>query len=75
MEFMIDPSLMMRIAERYSDAQISDEKLRITGKSGDTKWEYITVLAAADDEHEEREPAPEKEKKGKGKREERDERD
>lgn len=54
MEFMIDPSLMMRIAERHSDAQISGEKLRISGK--DDKWEYITVLAAAEEEHEEREP-------------------
>jgi DNA polymerase III sliding clamp (beta) subunit (PCNA family) len=73
MEFMIDPELMRKIAERYSDAQISDEKMRITGKTTETKWEYITVLATPEERESHEEPAEEEtERKGKDKREERD---
>ena len=38
--FLISPELLKQISEKHSDAQISQEKLKITGGS----WEYCTVL-------------------------------
>lgn len=52
MEFSIPPDLLKRLAERYNKAEVSSEKMRITGKTSGTEWEYVTVLASPDEEKE-----------------------
>jgi DNA polymerase III sliding clamp (beta) subunit (PCNA family) len=49
MEFLIAPELLKHISEKYTDAQITEDKLKVLGGS----WEYVTVLGkpkAEDDE-------------------------
>jgi DNA polymerase III sliding clamp (beta) subunit (PCNA family) len=40
MEFVIAPDLLKQISEKYSDAQISEGRLKVTGGA----WEFVTVL-------------------------------
>lgn len=40
LDFLISPGLLKLISERWSDAEISDEKLKISGGG----WTYVTVL-------------------------------
>lgn len=40
LEFLIMPSLLRHISEQYSDAHISEDRLKVVGG----KWEYVTVL-------------------------------
>lgn len=40
MEFLISPLLLKHVSEKYSDAQITSSKLKVSGGS----WEYVTVL-------------------------------
>lgn len=51
MEFLIAPALLKHISENYSDAQITDIKLKVAGGG----WEYVTVLGRkpAEDEADE----------------------
>ena len=59
LEFLIAPDLLKHISEEYSDAIISEDKLRATGGS----WEYVTVLGKASDEEEgEQEEKPKRRK-------------
>ncbi len=40
MEFLISPELLRQIADKYSEALLSQDKLKISGGS----WKYVTVL-------------------------------
>jgi len=44
MSFLIAPDLLKHIAERYSDAELSKDKLKVTGGG----WDYVTVLSRKD---------------------------
>lgn len=52
MSFFIAPDLLKHISERYSEAEIEEGKLKVSGGS----WEYVTFLG---DEEEEKEEADE----------------
>lgn len=51
MSFLIAPGLLKHIATRYADAQLSDDKLKVTGGH----WEYVTVLGRPKEEQESKE--------------------
>lgn len=52
MEFLIAPALLMHVSEHYSDAQLSEGKLKVVGGA----WSYVTVLCPkTEDEPEEEE--------------------
>jgi DNA polymerase III sliding clamp (beta) subunit (PCNA family) len=51
MEFNIAPELLKHVSEKYTDAQITDGRLKVTGGS----WEYVTVLGQPKAEEEEEE--------------------
>lgn len=56
MEFNIAPEILKHISEKYTDAQITEGRLKVVGGS----WEYVTMLGvpkAEDDEEEEKEDA------------------
>ena len=44
MEFMIAPELLKHISEKYSDAQLTEDKLKVEGE----RWKYCTVLGVPD---------------------------
>ena len=48
-EFVIAPELLKHISERYSDAQIGEDRLKVVGGG----WEYVTVLGQKKDEEKE----------------------
>lgn len=48
MEFLIAPELLKHISANYSDAQLTDNKLKVVGGG----WEYVTVLGQKQDEEE-----------------------
>ena len=52
LEFVIAPELLKHICDKYSDAKISQDKLKVSGGGG---WDYVTVLGRRTNE------APEKE--------------
>ncbi len=52
MKFLIAPSLLRGISEKYSDAQISTDRLKVSGGH----WDYITVLGKAGSSEQEPEP-------------------
>lgn len=47
MEFVIAPELLKHISEKYSDAQLSENKLKVEGGG----WRYVTVLGCTDGEN------------------------
>lgn len=49
LEFLIAPDLLKHISEKYSDARISSDKLKVEGGS----WEYATVLGRPEKKKEE----------------------
>lgn len=55
MEFVIAPDLLKHISEKYSDAQLSRDKLKVEGGS----WTYVTVLGQKQDTPEEEEESDE----------------
>lgn len=55
MEFLIAPDLLKHISERYSEAQITDRKLKVVGGH----WEYVTVLGRPEDKTEQAEETTE----------------
>lgn len=57
MDFLIAPALLRHIAERYSDAALTSDKLKVSGGH----WEYVTVLARSNEEEEEQESEPSEE--------------
>jgi len=69
MEFNIAPDLLKHISEKYDEAQLVGDKLKVVGGS----WEYVTVLgrpqdpgeeeAAASTEDDEEEEKPKRKKK------------
>ncbi len=61
LEFLIAPELLKHIAERYSDAELTGDKLKVKGGS----WVYVTVLGKKTNEEEQ--PAEEPKKKAKQK--------
>lgn len=68
MEFFISPKLLCHVSETYTDAEVSDTKLKVTG----AQWVYVTVLGAADEakdpedgEEPEDDPSPKKRKQRK----------
>lgn len=45
LEFLIAPSVLKYICEKYNSCRITDEKLKAAGKDDDDRlWEYVTVL-------------------------------
>lgn len=44
MSFVIAPELLQHVAEKYQEAEITDEKLKVVGG----KWVYVTVLGASE---------------------------
>lgn len=54
-QFAIDPNLLMDISEKYTDAEISKEHIRVKGG----KWIYVSCLADPDDKEKEKEAATE----------------
>lgn len=70
MEFLIAPELLKHISEKYSDAQITEGKLKVAGHSEDNEergWEYVTVLGKPQEEKEEADDDDEKPRKSSGK--------
>lgn len=62
LEFLISPELLKHISEKYEEAELTNDKLKVT-LSG--HWEYVTVLGkpkeeGAEEAPEEAEPAPKK---------------
>lgn len=48
LEFLISPTLLHHISERYEEATIGSEKMAVRGE----RWQYVTVLGAATDKDE-----------------------
>ena len=68
MQFLIAPGLLSDIAEHYTDAEMTSDKLRMMGQEDRLRWEYITVLGSAEEPEEtaeepEEEETPKKKKK------------
>ncbi len=51
MEFLIAPELLKYISEKYSDAELSKDKLKVSGSS----WTYVTVLGRKQEEKDKKE--------------------
>lgn len=47
--FVISPELLKQISEKHSDAELTEDKLKVVGGS----WVYVTVLGRPDEEKEE----------------------
>lgn len=69
MEFAISPELLTHVSEKYKEAIICEDKLKVTGES----WEYVTVLGkpkekveAPDEDEEEEKPKKKKKKSDEG---------
>jgi DNA polymerase III sliding clamp (beta) subunit (PCNA family) len=50
LRFFISPDLLAHLSEHYSDAQISDERLKVEGEN----WVYVTVLGKPNAEEREK---------------------
>lgn len=62
MQFLIAPELLKHISEKYSEAEIREDKNRSRLKVTGSDWEYVTVLGKYRENDEEEEKPKEKKK-------------
>lgn len=52
MKFLIAPDLLKHVSDKYDDAIICEDKLKVMGDDDGETWEYVTVLEAPGEKEE-----------------------